>query len=255
MVEAAAAERRRIERNLHDGAQQRLVALAFVIGRIRARLATGDAGPGTAADLDEAAEELRAAIGEVRELARGIHPSILSEAGLGPALTSLAERSAAPVTVLSAPEDRLPEGVEEAAYFVAAEAVANALKHARASRITIAVAERDGRLTVEVADDGAGGADPGGGTGLLGLSDRVAALGRPADGREPPGSGHANRRRAARPRPGTRAGAGSRVAAGGRGACRRGRPPAGGPAGSGRRSGCRLGRPSAAEPRRREDRR
>ncbi|MFC6879156.1 MULTISPECIES: sensor histidine kinase [Actinomadura] len=184
IVAAADAERRRIERNLHDGAQQRLVNLAFVLGRVRAR-ATAETAP----DLDEAAAELRAVIEEVRELARGLHPSVLGDAGLAAALASLADRSPVPVAVRGAVDGRLPEPVEQAAYFVAAEAAANALKHARAHRITIAVAVRDGALLLEVADDGDGGADPSAGTGLVGLADRAAALGGRLSVRSPAGEG------------------------------------------------------------------
>ncbi|GAA2605586.1 histidine kinase [Actinomadura fulvescens] len=184
IVAAADAERRRIERNLHDGAQQRLVGLAFVLGRIRSR-----AGPELAADVDEASAELRAVIDEVRELARGLHPPILREAGLEAALVSLADRSPVPLTVRSAVDGRIFESVEQAAYFVAAEAVANALKHAAAARITIDVTARDGLLWLAVTDDGHGGADPARGTGLLGLTDRAAALGGRITIESPPGEG------------------------------------------------------------------
>ena len=181
------AERRRVERNLHDGAQQRLVNLSLALGIARSQV-------GTASDeemvlaLEEAAAELRRTLAELRELARGIHPVILSEAGLGPALASLAERSPIPVTVTAAPPGRLPPHVEETAYYVACEALTNAAKHAHAATITINAQQHDGRLLVEVGDDGVGGADPDG-SGLRGLADRVAAL----DGRlhvhSPPGQG------------------------------------------------------------------
>ncbi|WP_242902453.1 sensor histidine kinase [Actinomadura terrae] len=172
IVEAADAERRRMERNLHDGAQQRLVNLAFIVARIRGRAASELAG-----DLDEAAAELRGILDEVREIARGLHPAILSEAGLGAALVSLADRSPVPVTVRGGVAGRLPEPVEQAAYFAAAEAAANALKHAAPDRLTVSVGLTGGVLRLSVGDDGRGGADPSAGTGLLGLADRAAALG------------------------------------------------------------------------------
>jgi signal transduction histidine kinase len=125
--------------------------------------------------LDDAAAELRLALVELRELARGIHPVILSEAGLGPALVSLAERSPIPVTVTAVPPERLPSRVEETAYYVASEALANAAKHAHATAVSISARRLEGELLVEVGDDGVGGADPDG-SGLRGLADRVAAL-------------------------------------------------------------------------------
>jgi signal transduction histidine kinase len=174
IVEFGDAERRRVERNLHDGAQQRLVNLSLALGIARSRVPATADGELVAA-LDEAAEELRLAIAELRELARGIHPVILSEAGLGPALASLAERSPIPATVAAAPADRLPARVEETAYYVASEALANAAKHARATAVTISARRCDRGLKVEVGDDGVGGANPDG-SGLRGLADRVAAL-------------------------------------------------------------------------------
>jgi signal transduction histidine kinase len=168
------AERRRVERNLHDGAQQRLVNLSLALGIARSQLATGS-NEQMGAALDEAAVELRLALAELRELARGIHPVILSEAGLGPALASLAERSPIPATVAAAPPDRLPARVEETAYYVASEALTNAAKHAHATAVTISARRRGGGLVVEIGDDGVGGADPNG-SGLRGLADRVAAL-------------------------------------------------------------------------------
>jgi signal transduction histidine kinase len=174
IVEFGDAERRRVERNLHDGAQQRLVNLSLALGIARSQVGAGSE-EGLAVALDEAAAELRLALAELRELARGIHPVILSEAGLGPALASLAERSPVPVTVAAVPPDRLPARVEETAYYVACEALANAAKHARATAVTINARQHDGRLLVEVGDDGVGGADPTG-SGLRGLADRVAAV-------------------------------------------------------------------------------
>jgi signal transduction histidine kinase len=174
IVEFGDAERRRVERNLHDGAQQRLVNLSLALGIARSQVRSGSDG-GLAAALDEAAAELRLALAELRELARGIHPVILSEAGLGPALASLAERSPIPATVTAVPPDRLPARVEETAYFVASEALANAAKHAHATAVTISARRCGDDLLVEVGDDGVGGADPNG-SGLRGLADRIAAL-------------------------------------------------------------------------------
>ena len=174
IVEFGDAERRRVERNLHDGAQQRLVNLSLALGIARSQVPTTSDGELTEA-LDEAAAELRLALAELRELARGIHPVILSEAGLGPALASLAERSPIPVTLAVASSDRLPARVEETAYYVASEALANAAKHAHASAVTITARRRGDGLVVEIGDDGVGGADPDG-SGLRGLADRVAAL-------------------------------------------------------------------------------
>jgi signal transduction histidine kinase len=174
IVEFGDAERRRVERNLHDGAQQRLVNLSLALGIARSQIPATVDGELRAA-LDEATEELRLALAELRELARGIYPVILSEAGLGPALVSLAERSPIPATVTAAPADRVPARVEETAYYVASEALANAAKHARATAVTISARRCDGGLEVEVGDDGVGGADPNG-SGLRGLADRVAAL-------------------------------------------------------------------------------
>jgi signal transduction histidine kinase len=173
IVEFGDAERHRVERNLHDGAQQRLVNLSLALGIARSQVGTSS-DQEIAAALEEAAAELRLAVGELRELARGIHPVILSEAGLGPALTSLAERSSIPVTITAAPTGRLPSRVEETAYFVASEALANAAKHAGATSVTISARRRADGLLIEVVDDGCGGADASG-SGLRGLADRVAA--------------------------------------------------------------------------------
>jgi signal transduction histidine kinase len=174
IVEFGDAERRRVERNLHDGAQQRLVNLSLALGIARSQLPATPDGE-LAAALDEAAAELRLALAELRELARGIHPVILSEAGLGPALASLVDRSSIPATVTVVPPDRLPPRVEETAYYVASEALANAAKHAHATAVTISARRLNGDLLVEVGDDGVGGADPNG-SGLRGLADRVAAV-------------------------------------------------------------------------------
>jgi len=174
IVEFGDAERRRVERNLHDGAQQRLVSISLALGIARSQVgATSEQEIAVA--LDDAAAELRLALAELRELARGIHPVILSEAGLGPALVSLAERSPIPVTVTAVPSERLPSRVEETAYYVASEALANAAKHAHATAVSISARRLEGELLVEVGDDGVGGADADG-SGLRGLADRVAAL-------------------------------------------------------------------------------
>jgi signal transduction histidine kinase len=174
IVEAGDAERRRLERNLHDGAQQRLVTLAVELRLVEARLA---ADPGAAQELlDEAQHHLADALLELRELARGIHPAVLTERGLGAAVGALAGRSLVPVEVTEVPEDRLPAPVEAAAYYIVAEAVTNVAKYAAATAVTVAVRLEDGRVVAEVADDGVGGADPAAGTGLRGIADRVEAL-------------------------------------------------------------------------------
>lgn len=174
IVEAGDAERRRVERDLHDGAQQRLVTLALALQVARARVTTAD--PSLLATLERASAELDAALAELRELARGLHPSILVEEGLAAAIESLAERTPVPVE-LDVVEERLPAQVEATAYFVVAEALANIVKYANATQVRITVDRRDGVLTVEAVDDGMGGADPAKGSGLRGLDDRVAAAG------------------------------------------------------------------------------
>jgi signal transduction histidine kinase len=175
IVEAGDAERRRVERNLHDGAQQRLVTLSLGLAHLRDEL-PDDADPSVRGSIVELHDELRSAIRELRELARGIHPAILSEEGLVPAVESLAERSPVPVSVEGA-VDRLPDAVEATAYFVVAEALANVVKYASASRAIVRISPRDGMLEVEVSDDGVGGADTSKGSGLRGLGDRVSAVG------------------------------------------------------------------------------
>lgn len=182
IVDAADAERRRVERDLHDGAQQRLVALAMRLDL--ARETTG----GSRQLLDDATTELRAAVAEVRDLARGLHPPILTEAGLGPAIEALAERASIPITV-DVPERRFPAALEAAVYFVVNEAITNATKYAAATGVRVSVREEAGRLAVAIRDDGHGGADPGTGSGLRGLMDRVAALGGRLDVDSPPGGG------------------------------------------------------------------
>jgi signal transduction histidine kinase len=174
IVTAGDEERRRLERDLHDGAQQRLLSLGLALQLARAKL--GPEANGAADLLGEADAELRAALDELRELARGIHPAILTEQGLGAALRSLAERSPVPVTIKCVPERRLPDAAEAATYFLVSEALANVAKHADATRVGVSVLDVDGRIVVDVVDDGIGGADPSGGSGLRGLADRVHAL-------------------------------------------------------------------------------
>ncbi|HEY5985111.1 MAG TPA: sensor histidine kinase [Streptosporangiaceae bacterium] len=173
IVEAGDAERRRVERNLHDGAQQRMATLALSLAMLRDR-AGGD--PALAASLDQAAAQLKQAISELRELARGIHPAILTEDGLPAAVESLADRSPLPVRVLADFDERLPESIEAIAYFVVSESLANVAKYACASGAQVELSRRDGILRVEVVDDGVGGADASRGSGLRGLEDRVSAV-------------------------------------------------------------------------------
>jgi PAS domain S-box-containing protein len=174
IVAAGDAERRRVERNLHDGAQQRLVSVALHLHLVRRRLETD---PHEVPELVESAQtELALALEEIRELVRGLHPRLLSERGLGPALQALAERMPLPVEIVDTPAQRLPAQVEAAAYYLVAEAIANAGKHSGASLVTVRVCQEAETVVVEIVDDGIGGADPTG-SGLRGLSDRVAALG------------------------------------------------------------------------------
>jgi signal transduction histidine kinase len=170
IVQAGDAERRRLERNLHDGAQQRLVSLALML-RLAARRHPEDE------TLGQAGEELAEALKELRELARGIHPAVLTERGLEPAVRALADRSQLPVELSVDVDGRLPDPVEAAAYYVVAEALTNVAKYAGASEVTVGVHRDNGQARIEVRDDGIGGADAGGGSGLRGLADRVEALG------------------------------------------------------------------------------
>jgi signal transduction histidine kinase len=187
IVAASDDARRRIERNLHDGTQQRLVSLGLEVRAAEASL------PSESSDLREhlsrIAAELGEAVGELQEISRGIHPAILSDGGLGPALGTLARRSALRVDLDIATNERLPEPIEVAAYFVASEAMANATKHAQASRLEISLAAREGSLRMSIRDDGVGGADPTRGSGLVGLADRVEALGGSMRFRSPAGEG------------------------------------------------------------------
>ncbi|MDT3446173.1 sensor histidine kinase [Pseudofrankia sp. BMG5.37] len=190
IVAAADEQRRRIERDLHDGAQQQLVTAALVLRLARDRLGPAQPDPEIDALLRRAADGLAGAVAELRELARGIHPAVLTEAGLLPALRALAARSAYPVQVVDGPAlPPLADGVAATAYFVAAEAVTNAAKHACANQVQVHVRASGNRLLVTVADDGVGGADMGAGTGLLGLRDRVAALDGKLVVRSFPGAG------------------------------------------------------------------
>jgi PAS domain S-box-containing protein len=173
LVQAGDAERRRLERNLHDGAQQRLVSLSLALRLAQAKLQTA---PEEASSLlGAASDELAQALEELRELARGIHPAVLSDRGLSAALEALAGRAPLPVDV-DTPEERLPPPVEAAAYYVVSEALTNVAKYAQASAVDVRVTRLNGRAVVEVADDGVGGADPLQGSGLRGLADRVEAL-------------------------------------------------------------------------------
>jgi signal transduction histidine kinase len=186
LVESGDAARRRLERDLHDGAQQRLVSLALSLEVLRSRI---DGDPETEEQLEEARRELDQALDELRELARGIHPSVLSDRGLDAALEGLAGRAPLPVELDATLGERLPDRVESASYFVVAEALTNVAKYAQATRASVAVTRVDGQVVVEVADDGVGGADPTAGSGLSGLLDRVSALGGTLEVDSQPGRG------------------------------------------------------------------
>jgi signal transduction histidine kinase len=186
LVAAGDAERRRLERNLHDGAQQRLVAVALQLRMVKRRLHTD---PELADELlGSAIDELSQSLEELRELARGIHPAVLNH-GLEAALRSLASRAGIPTTVSYDSEQRLPEKVQLAAYFVACEALANVARYAHATRASVQVSRRNGVAVVEISDDGVGGADEAAGTGLHGLADRVASLDGTLHIVSPPGIG------------------------------------------------------------------
>jgi signal transduction histidine kinase len=175
IVAATDAERRRIERDIHDGAQQRLVAVALELRSAQRRLSHLDTE--VERTLASAVEGLQTAVDELRELARGVHPAILTEEGLAAALESLVIRAPLPVTLEEAPDQRLAAEVEATAYFVACEGLANVVKHAEASTATVAARRENGLLVVVVTDDGVGRASANGGSGLRGLADRVEALG------------------------------------------------------------------------------
>jgi signal transduction histidine kinase len=186
LVEATDTERRRLERDLHDGAQSRLVAVALKLQLARRRLEPGSAaGPLP----DESSAELKASLDELRELARGIHPAVLTDRGLPAALAALADRAPVPVEVDVQAPGPLPPAIETAVYFVVAEALTNVAKYARAGHAAVKVERRDCAIVIEVADDGAGGADPAGGSGLRGLQDRVGALDGRVELDSPPGGG------------------------------------------------------------------
>jgi signal transduction histidine kinase len=187
IVGAADETRRRIERDLHDGTQQRLVSLALEL-----RTAEATVPPDSSelkARLRKTAAGLAGAVEDLQEISRGIHPAILADGGLGPALRGLGRRSSLPVKLDVGPMERLPQAVETAAYYVVAEALANAIKHASASVAQVGLEVRDRTLRVSIRDDGVGGADPAQGSGLVGLRDRVEALGGTIALTSPPGQG------------------------------------------------------------------
>jgi signal transduction histidine kinase len=186
LIAAADRERRRLERDLHDGAQQRLVSLS-----VRLRLLAGRLPAGSEAQqlLADARAELAASLKELRDLARGIHPAILSDRGLAAALEALAARAPLAVKLRVELSARVREAVEVAAYYLVSEALANTVKHSGAQSAAVSVARRGSKLVVEVADDGAGGADALSGSGLSGLSDRIEALGGRLEVASPPGAG------------------------------------------------------------------
>jgi signal transduction histidine kinase len=187
IVEAGDAERRRLERDLHDGAQQRLVTLTLALGMARSRVAGAD--PELRSLIESATKEAREALLELRELARGIHPAVLTETGLAGAIQALAERSPVATAISAVPPGRFPAAIEATAYFVVSEALANVAKHSLAGRAVVTIREAAGQLVVEVSDDGAGGARPERGTGLRGLADRVASVGGELRIESPPGAG------------------------------------------------------------------
>jgi signal transduction histidine kinase len=186
LVAAGDAARRRIERDLHDGAQQRLVSLSVMLNLARRQV---EPGTPTAELLDTAMAELTAGLAELRDLARGIHPALLTERGLDQALAALAARAPLPVVISAPLGERLPPALEAAAYFVVMEALTNVAKYASASTAEVTIARANGEVVIDVADDGVGGADPSAGSGLAGLADRVTALGGRLDVRSPPGGG------------------------------------------------------------------
>ena len=187
IVEAGIGERRRLERNLHDGAQQRLVSLSL---QLRLAQQAVERDPATAAAmLGEAADELNRALEDLRELARGLHPAILTDRGLHAAFESLATRAPFPVEISGVPGDRFDEAVEAALYYVVAESLTNAAKYAEPSAARVDMSRTDSSVVVEIHDDGRGGANLGGGSGLRGLADRVEALGGRLEVRSPVGAG------------------------------------------------------------------
>ena len=187
IVKAGDAARRRLERNLHDGAQQRLVSLALTLRLARLQLQENPAG--TDHLLGEASDELQSAIDELRELARGIHPVVLTERGLGPALEMLADHAHLPVDLTAHIPGGLPSTVEAVVYYVAAEGLTNIAKYSHATAATLRLEAKNKNVVLSVRDNGAGGADPNRGTGLRGLADRVEALGGKLELHSPPGQG------------------------------------------------------------------
>jgi signal transduction histidine kinase len=187
MLRVGLEERRRLERDLHDGAQQRLVSMALNMRLARDRVREDPAAAERL--LDGASAELDSALEELRELARGIHPAVLTDRGLDAAIEALARRAPLPVELNGVEHERLPEAIELAAYFVVAEALTNVAKYADATHARVNVGRENGRLVVEVADDGIGGADPQGGTGLRGLADRLAVIEGRLEVDSPPGGG------------------------------------------------------------------
>jgi signal transduction histidine kinase len=189
LLGAAEEERRRLQRDLHDGAQQRLVAVTLALQRARAAADDPAMPPAMRDELDATAAELRGAIGELRELARGIHPAILEDEGLPAAVASLARRAGIPIELEVAVDGRLPPTVETTAYYTVAEALTNVVRYADAKSARISIKARGDLLEVEIVDDGVGGADPSRGTGLRGLGDRIGALDGRLDIRSPVGAG------------------------------------------------------------------
>jgi signal transduction histidine kinase len=187
IVAASDEARRRIERDLHDGMQQRLVSLGLALRAVEARVPAG--GDDVRSELSLIAAEVADAVEELQEISRGIHPAVVSQGGLGPALRALGRRSAIPVELDVSTDARLPESIEVAAFCVVSEAMANAVKHAHASQIGVSLSAGEGHLRVSIRDDGVGGADPQRGSGLVGLTDRVEALGGSIRVNSPPGKG------------------------------------------------------------------
>jgi signal transduction histidine kinase len=185
LVTSQDTQRRRLERDLHDGAQQSLVAIALML-----RMAANQSDPDALkASVTQAADQLQTAIAELRELARGIHPAILTDRGLGPAVNSLVERCPIPVEVQNSVTRRLPAQVEGTLYFVVAESLTNIAKYAHATRISLTLQDHADTVRLAVVDDGIGGADTGSGSGLLGLADRVSVVNGTFTLQSPPGEG------------------------------------------------------------------
>ena len=187
LVEASVTERRRLERNLHDGAQQRLVTLALHLRMAQETL--HDDPLATEAMLEGVGDDLKQALEELRELARGLHPAVLTDRGLAPALQSLANRSPFPVEITGVPAHRLPEPVEAALYYVVAESLTNAAKHSGATQGRVELSTTPETVVVEIRDNGSGGANLTAAPGLRGLTDRIEALGGRLELRSPPGGG------------------------------------------------------------------